>query len=357
MKTMYKKLLLLLFIPGVLMASEKKKWAHEETKTVTKEYDVNSDAVLNISNRYGNVDIASWDENRVSIKVTITVKGKKESKVLDRLDQINIEFDGSRSEVTAKTKIGKSNSWGWGNNNNLSMEINYLVKMPVSNSLNVSNDYGAIFLDDLDGSANISCDYGKINIGELRNMRNNINMDYTNKSTIEFMKNGDINADYSTLHVEKGGNMDLNADYSHMSFGEINSLEFNSDYGDLKVESVEKIDGNSDYMHLSIGSLGVLGSFNSDYGSIKIKKVSKDISNLTIKTSYANIKLGIEDGANFDFAAEMSYSGFSHGDGFTFNKQIEKNTSKYYEGYFGSANSGNMIKLETSYGGINLSNY
>src|SRR5210317_1002942 len=212
MKTMYKKLLLVLFIPATLMATDTKKWAHEETKTITKEFDVNSDAVLNISNKYGNVDIASWNENRISIIVTITVKGNKESKVLERIDKIDVEFDASRSAVTAKTKIGKTSSWGWGNNNNLSMEINYLVKMPVSNSLNVSNDYGAIFLDDLDGSANISCDYGKINIGELRNMRNNINMDYTNKSTIEYLKNGSINADYSTLHIEKGGNMDLNAD-------------------------------------------------------------------------------------------------------------------------------------------------
>lgn len=357
MKTMYKKLLLLFLIPATLFATEKKKWAHEETKTITKQFDVNSDAVLNISNKYGNVDIASWDENRVSIEVTITVKGKKESKVLDRLDQIDVVFEASRSSVSAKTKIGKSNSWGWGNNNNLSMEINYLVKMPVSNSLNVSNDYGAIFLDDLDGSADISCDYGKINIGELRNMKNNINIDYSNKSTIEFMKNGNINADYSTLHVEKGGNMDLNADYSHMSFGSINSLEYNCDYGDLTVEKVEKANGNSDYMHLSIGTLGVLGSFSSDYGSIKIKKVSKDISKLTVKTSYANIKLAIEDGASFDLVAEMSYSGFDHGQGFTFNKQIEKNSSKYYEGYFGSAKSGNLISLQTSYGGINLSNY
>lgn len=275
---------------------------------------------------------------------------------MERLDQINIEFEGSRSEVSAKTKIGKSNSWGWGNKSNLSMEINYLVKMPVSNSLKVSNDYGAIFLDDLDGSADISCDYGKINIGELRNARNSIHMDYTNKSTIEFLKNADINADYSTLHIEKGGDVDLNADYSHISFGTINSIQFNCDYGDLTIDSVDKADGNSDYMHLNIGTLGVLGSFSSDYGSIKIKKVSKDISNLKVKTSYANIKLGIEDGANFDFIAEMSYSGFSHGSGFTFNKQIEKNTSKYYEGYYGNANSGNTIQLETSFGGINLSN-
>lgn len=357
MKTMYKKLLLLLFIPATLFATEKKKWAYEESKTISKQFDVNSDALLSISNKYGNVDIASWNENRVSIEVTITVKGNKESKVLDRLEQIDVEFDASRSHVSAKTLIEKSSIWSWGNSNSLSMEINYLVKMPLSNNLNVSNDYGSISLNDLDGSANINCDYGQINIGELRNVNNSINMDYTNKSSIEYLKNGVINADYTTLHVEKGGNIVLNADYSHMSFGTINSLEFDCDYGDLKIDSVEKVIGKSDYMNLGIETLVALGSFSSDYGSIKISKVSKDIEKLTVNTSYATIKLGIEKGASFDLVAEMTYSEFNYGSGFTINKQIEKNSSKYYEGYFGKTNSGNKISLETSYGGINLSNY
>ena len=57
------------------------------------------------------------------------------------------------------------------------------------------------------------------------------------------------------------------------------------------------------------------------------------------------LKEEIEDGASFDLIAEMQYSGFSYGNNFTFNKQIEKNSSKYYEGYFNNANSGNLISL------------
>jgi len=109
--------------------------------------------------------------------------------------------------------------------------------MPVTNSVNLNNDYGGIALDKLEGSAKINCDYGKITIGELLNPSNSINIDYTNKSTIEYMKNGDINADYSTLHIEKTGNVDLNADYSHISFGMVADLNYNCDYGDLKIDN------------------------------------------------------------------------------------------------------------------------
>ncbi len=72
------------------------------------------------------------------------------------------------------------------------MEINYTIKVPVTNSVNLENDYGAISLDKLEGQAKISCDYGQLRIGELWAENNSLNFDYTNKSTIAFMKSGKI---------------------------------------------------------------------------------------------------------------------------------------------------------------------
>ena len=72
----------LMAIPAVLNANPiDKRWAHEKSKTIKKEFDVNSDALLRINNKYGNVETISWDQNRVEIEVTITVSGNNESKV------------------------------------------------------------------------------------------------------------------------------------------------------------------------------------------------------------------------------------------------------------------------------------
>ncbi len=90
------------------------KWDYEKTKTIKKEFDVNADALLTIKNKYGNVDVISWDQNRVEIEVTITVSGNDESKVIDRLSKINVNFENSRSAVSAKTSIENS-SKGWYN--------------------------------------------------------------------------------------------------------------------------------------------------------------------------------------------------------------------------------------------------
>lgn len=356
MKTMYKILLLIFLIPLTISATEGK-GKYTKNKVLKKEYNVNENATLTVSNKYGNIGIATWNENRIVIKVSITTNGDDEEKVEKRLEQIDVEFNGDTNYVSAKTMIEKtSNSWSlWGKNNNVSIEINYLIQMPVTNNVDLNNDYGAITLDKLEGSSKINCDYGKITIGELWNTNNSINIDYTNKSTIERLEGGTINADYSTLHIEKGYRIKLNADYSHMSFGMVGVLDFNCDYGSLKIGDSGNVIGNSDYMHTTVEKLRGTGDFDMDYGSLKINELGNELKELKVQSSYTQVKIGVQPTNNFTVNATLSYGNLKYGNGFTFNKEIVKTTSKYYEGYYGS-NSGGTITLKSNYGNITFYN-
>ena len=353
MKTMYKILLIFILIPLTISATERK-GKYTKNKVLTKEYSVNENATLNVSNKYGNIGIATWNENRIVIKVSITTNGDDEEKVAKRLEQIDVVFNGNATNVSAKTSIEKnSSSWNlWGKKNNVNMEINYLIQMPISNNVVLNNDYGAISLDKLEGSAEINCDYGKITIGELWNTNNSINIDYTNKSTIERLEGGAVNADYSTLHIDKANRIDLNADYSHMSFGMVAVLDYNCDYGSLKIGDSGNVIGNSDYMHTSVEKLRGTGDFDMDYGSLKIEELGKEFKNITIKSSYTNTKIGVHPDANFTLNATLNYGSLRYNNGFIMNKEIIKSSSKYYEGYYNSNNTTSNITIKSSYGTI-----
>ena len=357
MKNMYKFLLFLLLIPVVATATENK-GKYTKTKVLKKEYVVTANANLNVVNKYGNITIVTGDTNTIEIEVNITTNGDNEEKVQDRLNQITVDFSGNSRSVSAKTSIGNSsNSWSlWGKKNSITMEINYTIKMPVTNHVDLTNDYGGITLDRLEGSAKINCDYGKINIGELLNSTNSINMDYNSKSNIDYLKDGSINADYSTLHVEKAGRINLNADYSHLSFGMVVNLDYNCDYGDIKIEECGNITGNNDYMQTAIGKLNGSAVFDVDYGSIKIGSTSENFKKIDIASSYTNIKIGVNPASKFNITANLGYGNLKYGDGFTFNKEIVKTSSKYYEGYFNAPNTNSTVTLKTSYGNIALTN-
>ncbi|MFO7672954.1 MAG: hypothetical protein R6V74_04530 [Lutibacter sp.] len=357
MKNSAKLILIFLLLPLAIFATEKK-GKYTKNKTISKEFKVSKDATLNVSNKYGNIDIVTWNGNNIEVVVKITTSGDDEDKVKKRLEEINVEFDANSTYVSAKTMIEKSSaSWSWwGNKNNVNMEINYQIKMPVTNNVNLSNDYGGINLNKLEGKATINCDYGKLNIGELLNASNSINIDYTNNSTISYMKNGTVNADYSTLRIDKAGNIELNADYSHIAFGAVNRLNYSCDYGSLKIGNAENMNGTSDYMNLTVEKLLESGTFNLDYGSLKVQELGQRLRKLNIQSSYTHVKLGLHPSVSFDITATLSYSGFKHGNRFTFNKEIEKPTSKYYEGYYNSPNSGNQISIKSSYGSISFNN-
>lgn len=330
---------------------------HTREKTIKKEFNVNANALLKINNSYGNLNITSWNENRVVIEVHIKTNGNNEEKVQKKLDEISIDFEASSERVSAETIFNKSSNgwgWSWGNNNNVNMQINYTIKVPVKNNVDLSNDYGNIILDRIDGHARINCDYGRLELGELRGRNNRLNFDYTSKSTIGYINSGEIRADYSGFTIEKAGNLAINADYTNASIGIMDNLEYTSDYGNMDIDELKSIDGNGDYITVKLGTVHGDVSIVADYGSIRIEELAADAGDVNIRTDYTGIKIGYHSEYHFDFDISTSYAGVSGKDEFTINISTEKSSDKHYEGFYGSKGSGNKITLSSDYGGISF---
>jgi hypothetical protein len=237
----------------------------------------------------------------------------------------------------------------------MNYQIDYKIKVPVTNSVNLTNDYGSISLNEIKGSARINCDYGKILIGSLFHEDNEINIDYTSNSVIEFMNTGKINADYSQLTVEKSKSIKLNADYTDTKIENIEDLNFVCDYGKIDVGSANTIDGHGDYLTMRFGNIYKNLTIEADYGSIKVDKLMKGFELVSVRSDYTGIKMGLEDGISFDFTAKLSYGGFDYdGDNINYLKKIVKSSSKFYQGYVNQENSGSVIDIVSDYGGVKL---
>jgi len=350
----------LAILPFFGFSTEYPKGKYEKSTTIKKEFKVNADALLKIKNKYGNVDIVSWDKNIIALKIVITVSGASEESVERKLKNIYVEFIASKKEVSAKTIIDRSSrnwSW-WGRNKRLNYKINYTVKMPITNNLNLTNDYGAISLDKLKGKATINCDYGRFDIGELQSADNEINADYVSSSNIDFINGAHINTDYSKINIEKANRIDLNADYTTTQFGAIKTLNYSCDYGSLKADNVETIIGNGDYVSIKIGTLSDVLEVKADYGSLKVAKILNSFKSINVNTDYTSgMRFGFEKGSTFDFIIKMQYAHFKYDDmNLDFHKKIVKSTSKYYEGFYGKPDSGNTVNINVAYGSVSFYN-
>ena len=355
MKTalLYKTVITFLLIPAFVFANGGK-WSgkHTKEKKLHKEYEVSSNATVHIDNSYGDIDIVTWNENRVVIDVTITTNGDNEDKVIKKLEGIDVVFDSSSNMVSAKTKFNNNKSWwNWGNSN-VNMKINYVIKMPMSNNVNLSNDYGSINLDKLEGRAEIDCDYGKITTKELMADNNSISFDYTKNSYFEYIKSGKINADYSGFTVGKANDLDIDADYSKSIIEIAEDVTYNCDYGSLTISKANNVKGDSDYLTMRLGDIYKNVSINADYGSLKIDNMTANAGDIDITSDYMKITIGYSEGYNFNFDIDLSYGSLRDTEGFEFSKKNVKSSSKYYLGHYGSPNSGNNIKIESDYGSV-----
>lgn len=355
MKTKLHFLVIFFFLSHLTFAGTGWNGKHTKEKTIKREFTVHRDALLKISNSYGNINIITYSGNTVSIEVNIKTNGNSLDKVQEKLDNINVDFQASSTMVSAKTIFDKNKSgswWNWGRSTNVNMEINYLVKLPISNSVDLSNDYGSINLDRLDGHAKINCDYGKITTKELMADNNLISFDYTNNSYFEYIKSGKINADYSGFTVAKTKNLDINADYTKSVVEIAENVNYTCDYGSVTVEKANNVKGNGDYLTARFGEIYKNIQIVADYGSIKIDRMTTNAGNVSIDSDYTGVTIGYDSGYQFKFDIQLDYASLRGAEDFQFIKKKVDSNDKYYQGYHGDANTNNHIKITSDYGSV-----
>ncbi len=356
----YKTLLILFFLPLMMVANNDNggKGKYKKEKTIKKDFNVNSNAQLKVNNSYGNLDVVTWNENRIEFEITIITSGNDEEKVQKKLDEITVDFDSSMDMVSAKTIFNKNKSkswWKWNNNNNVNMKINYIVKIPATNSVDLSNDYGNINLARLEGKAILNCDYGKITTKELLADDNSISFDYSNNCFFEYIKSAKIKADYSDFTISKANEIDLVADYTKSKIEIAENVSYNCDYGGLTVEKANNVRGNGNYLTVRLGEIYKDVFITADYGSIRIDKLTKNAGNVTIDSDYVGIKMGYDADYAFDFDIDLEYGSLKdNDDALEIIKKHTKSSDKYYHGYHKSEGSGNLIKINSEYGSVSF---
>lgn len=351
MKNIVKYLVLLVLIPKMGFAVNPEKHAYNKEKTISKTFDVNSDVQLGVVNSYGNVNVYLWDENKVSIQVNIKVSGNNEAKVNQRIDDIDVSFQASQSRVNAETEFGNSK---WHGNNNLSYEINYIVKIPKNGSADLDNKYGGISVEKLNGTAIIRCQYGSINLGQLNGKSNTINISYSHNSTINTSDKINLKSQYSDVEFQKVNLINIDGNYNNFEFQNLGTINVSSNYTKIKSNATQKVAIDGNYLTLKLGEIGNTLNISSNYSDVQFS-TSNSTKNIIVNGNYSNTKIFCSTDYAFDFNINLGYGSLKDGIGLKYIEKSEKNNSKSYSGYNISSGK-SKLSVTTNYGGVQLIN-
>lgn len=350
---------LLLFIP-LLLLSFTLSAQQEVTKEFHKEYTAGENTTLDISNKYGDVLITSWDKDQIVIDVKVTVEMPSKERAEKLLAYIEVEFSESDNRVSAKTIIDdKFNFSGWGSSSRR-FSIDYTVKMPVKTALTLSNRYGNTDIDELSGLLNLDIKYGDLSAGKLT--RGNIkpisrlSISY-GKGTVEETGWLDLYMRYcGTTTIDRSQAILLDCKYSKLVLGETSSVVGVSKYDNLRIESINNLVLENGYTDTNIGTLSKKLDYDGSYGSFTIERIPVGFESLNVDTKYMGVRLGIEDDASYNLDARVSYGGLRYDeDNFSAQRRIVENNSNEVSGIVGKNQSPEArVKVVASYGTVKL---
>jgi hypothetical protein len=349
MKKHYNILILFILIP--FMGFSNDETAISKQKNIKKTYIVNSNAGINIENKYGNISVSTWDEDKIDLDITIKVTGGNENWVNERLNSIDIDVTALKSMVTAITSIGNSSLKSRGSSN--SFEINYVIKIPKNGTINLDNKYGNITILNAESATDIACKYGKVTIGKLNGTNNRIDIAYCQNSSIEYIKSGTIAARYSGLKIIESGNLNLDTSYSDLVMSEGENIKYDCNYGNFKLQKINSFSGSGNYLTIAIAEISNSINVNTNYSKINVSTITERANNININCGYTDVSLGYDTNYAFDFDINTRYGNIKNDNSLDVSVTESKSNTKRISG-FNKKKGQNKLVVNSNYGSVTL---
>ena len=320
-KLTYKLTILLALCLNASLYATGPTFKEEISKEIHETFNVSSGVDLGIENKYGDVNITTWNKNQIQVDVVIKVHSNNKEKAQKFLDGITVDFSASSSRVEAKTVYPDrdNNSWwsSWfGNDKNLKFEVHYTVQAPQQMSTHLINKYGNISLASIDGDCDVVNKYGNITLGDISGDLE-FNLGY-GKAKIGSVGDSEMTIKYSEIKVESVKELRISTKYSHLkindceqmisqtkyddyTIGSLGSFKNEGKYDEFNIGSVNIFSLDTKYTDVNIGVLGQKAQFETKYGSVEIKETNNGLEGINIQSKYTDYDLHVDGDFHLNF--------------------------------------------------------
>ncbi|MFH1159647.1 MAG: DUF4097 family beta strand repeat-containing protein [bacterium] len=335
--------LLLLIIPLVAGA----KTRDGISKTMKKQFAIQRDATLLLNNKFGDITCINWDKNEVLIEVTITVETKSEEKAQKVFNNIEIRFQGDPNRVEARTEFTKEfNSKG-------PFNVDYKVWMPAWVSIDLTNNFGDVFIEDLNGKGTFRVAYGNANLENLNHGDNLVDVKF-GSATIGTAKGAVITIQYSRLTLDYAGSLKIDSKFSDMQAGKVVVLDGAFEGGHIYLGQVSVMTVKTKFSNFNVEVLEEKLNLDCQYGNIEVDHVSAGFKSITVGNKFGSVELDLPPDAAYNLDAESKFGGIKFPESnakFTYREISDQ--KQVFRGTVGN-NPAATVTIRTEFGNITL---
>ncbi|MCE4563664.1 DUF4097 family beta strand repeat protein [Maribellus sp. CM-23] len=291
-------------------------WGHaqySETKEIRRAFSVLPATQVEIANKYGKIDIKTWQKDSVVFEIKIRVEEKKQSKLDELLRDIDFDFTASDHYLIVSTKVQQNKS-ALGKeilkfketllNSDGNIQIDYTVWMPNTNRLKVENKFGDVFIGDYKGDVWLNVSNGNLKaydfFGDL-----DLTLNFAD-ATINSIQKGRLDCNFSKLYLKKAESVRIQSKSTEFELEEVKDINAQSRRDKFRIQLADLIDAQGSFSTFRVRELSDRINIRADYGGVEVEKIAPDFGNIIIQSKSTDIDLYFERETSFNF--EISHT-------------------------------------------------
>lgn len=285
-----------------------------EKRSVSRSYTVSPETSLEVHNKYGKIQLNTWDKDEVSIEVEILLSESSKSRLKKLKEDISIDFYDSKEMVRARTMIESESGrlaseiksiGSTISGSNKKVEINYLIHLPAYINVQLTNKFGDIYMDDLNGEIQIILSNGVLKANHLEG-NSDISLSFAN-GMIKSLGTGKLSLSYSDLVLDEATQLELTSKSSKLNADSVDILNINSRRDKLYFKHVEYLSGTGNFSQLWIYDFLRESDLYMKYGKLTIEHIVQDFEKIQVEAENADLILHFDREAVFEY--EVMYAG------------------------------------------------
>lgn len=274
----------------------------EKSRAESKTFIVYEETTLEISNKYGNIHLFTWEKDSVKIDVKVNVKAGKESKVEKIFDYIDIDFSNTRFYIIAETRLRQNQGSFWSEVSDLAntifsgsnkAQIDYNVYIPNGMEIKLENKFGNIYMADYQGETTINLSNGDL---KANNLEGYVMIDLGfGDASINSIDRGKLTIRYAEIELDNSNELEIESKSSTINISKIGLLELNSGRDKVFVDDLNMLTGNSYFSYLTIKDFSGSMDFVTEYGEVKLETIHKGFQLIELQSKYTDVYLGFPE--------------------------------------------------------------
>ena len=309
MKLYIRKISIRLCISGLFLLNCLSGFAQfTETREFVRRFKIQPETRIDITNKYGRIELNTWKKDSVVIRFKMEINEKKPDKLKKTLDNLDFDISNSQHYLIIKTHVDKERSQVESEllkfketmlQTNGSIRIDLIIWLPDNRELRLENKFGDIIMGDYLGETQIVLSNGKLKAGDLPK-RSSLNLSFAD-ANINNLPNARIISNYSDINLRNSGTLRLESKSSTIEIQNSEDLSIDSRRDKFRIRQVEKMDAAGNFSHFMVAELKNKANIRLSYGSLDIEKILTAFSSIYVESRSTDVNLYFSPEAKFNF--------------------------------------------------------